>query len=817
MNPLKPGVRLSFVSSATFTDCKFIGSITDSAIFAAATNMFFEGNVIFRNNTAMYGGGLLLADNSIMYLRPNTHIMFSHNHATYAGGAIYIRSDDISVGSKRCFYQFYATNQSIFDPRELNVQITFENNTAKYAGSALYGGDVNFCYLIPAMVTTINYFDSIFHVENTGDDPSAVASNPYAVCLCNDSEPQCGSHSLLQVWSMYTYPGAVFQVEAVAVGQKDGVVPGAVYATLNNTSAWLGALQESQSTGKSCTTLNYAVFSSHSAEIISLAYITKNLTKRFTLPGLALRVKLFPCPWGFILTGLPPRCDCSQELHNHHVYTCNITDQTITRPPQLWIGYYQPGNDSALQVEGVLVHDDCPFDYCKLEEFPIHLNDSDKQCAFNRSGVLCGGCQPGLSLALGTSRCLECSNRHLGLLLAFAVAGLALVFLLTLTNMTISEGAINGLIFYANIIHINRAIFFPTESNGIPRTVLDVLSTFIAWINLDLGIETCFYNGMDMYSKVWLQFLFPIYIWTIVGGMIVSSHYSTTSAKLFRRHAVKVLATLFLLSFAKIQRTIITALSFTFLTYPYGTTKTLWLYDSNIEYLHGKHVPLFLAALLVLLLLLIPYTLVLLLIQCLSKPNHRILFWVRKLKPLLDAYTGPYKDRYRFWTGLLLVIRTILFLIFTLGNPALNLAVIILASLCLAFMPGVYKKAPLTLLEYSFFLNLSAVSVGTFYSRYTQFSSNQAVVVCVSAGMALLTFSGILVYHLYHCVATLQAWKSVSSRFARRRFPLNDRELVNIAAEGSDEEEDPARAEIRPLILQFDEYREPVLAYEDGD
>ena len=88
--------------------------------------------------------------------------MFSHNHATYAGGAIYIRSDAISIGSKRCFYQFYATNQSIFDPRELNVQITFENNTAKYAGSALYGGDVNFCYLIPAMVTTINYFDSIF-------------------------------------------------------------------------------------------------------------------------------------------------------------------------------------------------------------------------------------------------------------------------------------------------------------------------------------------------------------------------------------------------------------------------------------------------------------------------------------------------------------------------------------------------------------------------------------------------------------------------------------------------------------------------------
>ena len=799
--PLQPTVLLTTVSNATFIDCEFTGS-GDSAINAESTDIYFKGNITFRNSTSAQGGGLALLEAAIMYLRPNTHILFSHNHVKYAGGAIYIKQPR----ANKCFFKI--EDESKFDPAEPNILIEFDNNTAGEAGSALYGGQVKVCKLN-------DYFDSIFKIQNTDDDPSAISSDPRTVCFCNGSKPQCNHQ---HPWSVSTYPGALFQVEVVIVGQENGIVSGVAHArtTLKNTSVLLGDLQEFQSTGKSCTKLYYEVFSSHSIE--SLTLLPAHINGKLLPEDPTIKVILLPCPQGFTLTEIPPtKCDCVEELNNHHITTCNITDQTITRPPQLWIGYYQPGNDSALQVEGVLVHDDCPFDYCKLEEFLIHLNDSDKQCAFNRSGVLCGGCQPGLSLALGTSRCLECSNRHLGLLLAFAVAGLALVFLLTLTNMTISEGAINGLIFYANIIHINRAIFFPTESNGIPRTVLDVLSTFIAWINLDLGIETCFYNGMDMYSKAWLQFLFPIYIWTIVGGMIVSSHYSTTAAKLFRRHAVKVLATLFLLSFAKIQRSIITALSFTFLTYPDGTTKTLWLYDSNIEYLQGKHVPLFLAALLVLLLLLIPYTLVLLLIQCLSKPNHQILFWVRKLKPLLDAYTGPYKDRYRFWTGLLLVIRTILFLIFTLGNPALNLAAISVTSTCLAFNPGVYKKALLTLLEYSFFLNLSAVSVGTFYSRYTQFSSNQAVVVCVSAGTALLTFSGILVHHLYNCVTTSQAWKSVSGRFSRRRFPLNDRELVNIAAEGSDEEEDPARAEIRPLILQFDEYREPVLAYEDGD
>ena len=628
----QPGVLLSFVPNATFIDCEFFGSTIDSAVIALGTNMFFGGNVSFRDNVATCGGGLRLLDSAVMYLRPNTHVTFSHNHATYAGGAIYVHQIDVG-GDGRCFYQFDEEDQTKSD---LNIQITFENNTAHFAGSALYGGLVDRCFLTLYKARNIS-FNSIFKIQNTDDDPTAIASDPFKVCICNDSEPLCDD----QLWPVYTYPGALFHVQAVVVGQKDGIVPGVVRATtLGNTSTVLGDLQQSQSTVKSCTTLNYIVFSSQTEETIIL--VTENNPGRLSLQGLIMNVTLLNCPWGFTLAGAPPKCDCVDELQNHNIDTCNITTQTITCPPPLWIGYYHSGNNTEPPVEGVLVHDNCPFDYCKPEQLSVQLNNSDKQCAFNHSGILCGACQPGLSLALGTSRCLQCSNKYLMLLFAFAAAGLALVFLLTLTNMTVSEGTINGLIFYANIIHINRAIFFPNESTGVNKIILNILSTFISWINLDLGIETCFYNGMDMYTKAWLQFLFPIYIWTIVGGMIVSSHYSTTAAKLFRRHAVKVLATLFLLSFAKLQRTIITALSFTFLTYPDGT-KTVWLYDSNIEYLHGKHIPLFTAALLALLFLLLPYTLVLFFIQCLSKLDYRIFFWVKKLKPLFDAYTGPYK------------------------------------------------------------------------------------------------------------------------------------------------------------------------------
>ena len=161
----------------------------------------------------------------------------------------------------------------------------------------------------------------------------------------------------------------------------------------------------------------------------------------------------------------------------------------------------------------------------------------------------------------------------------------------------------------------------------------------------------------------------------------------------------------------------------------------------------------------------------------------------------------------------MLIVRTILFLIFTFGNPGLNLAAIGITSTCLAFSPAVYKKVWLTLLEYSLLLNLSAVSVATFYCRDLQSSGNQTVVVYISVGTALITFVAILAYHLCQCTINSQAWKTVSDRVTRRN---NNRELVNIAAENSDEEEgELALGEMRPLMLQFNKYHEPVLVYDD--
>ena len=128
----------------------------------------------------------------------------------------------------------------------------------------------------------------------------------------------------------------------------------------------------------------------------------------------------------------------------------------------------------------------CPLDYCQVTSDNISLLSPDEQCANHRSGILCGACQHNYSIALGGSKCLPCTDKYtfIWLILVFAVAGVALVALLLVCNITISHGTLNGLIFYANVVSISGL------TNLQNCSIHPILSVFIAWVNLDLGVET---------------------------------------------------------------------------------------------------------------------------------------------------------------------------------------------------------------------------------------------------------------------------------------------------------------------------------------
>ena len=154
-------------------------------------------------------------------------------------------------------------------------------------------------------------------------------------------------------------------------------------------------------------------------------------------------------------------------------------------------------------------------------------------------------------------------------------------------------------------------------------------------------------------------------------------------ARLCRRNAVQVLATLFLLSHATLLRVTITVFHPTYLL----ETHRVWHYDGNIAYLGKRHAPLMFTALLLFVVFFIPYTLILFAIQWLQPFSHYKIFgWINQFKPLFDAYTGPYKDKHHYWTGFLLLVRIALFTVFstnTSGDPAINLLAITVTIVCL--------------------------------------------------------------------------------------------------------------------------------------
>ena len=800
---------------------------TGGGVYASNLDIVFIGRVVFGYNFGKSGGAIQLYSstycgrNSILQLMSSSHTIIANNRALEYGGGI-----DMSEkrNSRFCFYQIQDIGN---DPHGF---IEMKDNHADVAGDDIYGVSTMPCQPYwngthAKKLPTNIPFNSVF--KGLYSTLSSVSSTPYRVCFCNIGFESPKKYCLDAV-ERSAFLGQEFNVSAVAVGNHRGAAPATVQTQFNSLGASmeLGTRQHVQMLGRTCGELSYSVKTSLPFLQLYLTIVGASLlfdTEFFTP---IVNVTILPCPLGFTELGDPPECGCLPHLTQANV-VCDIQTQTHHCPTSMWIGNFSGG---------ITTHPHCPYDYCKSQRPSVSLTSQHEQCQYSRSGVLCGACRGDLSLCLGTSQCKKCSSFYIFLLLPFMLAGVVLVFLLLKCNLTVSYGTINGLIFYANIIRANQAIFFPRDRVGI---LVRFFSTFIAWLNLDLGIEVCFFNGLDAYGRVWLQFLFPAYIWILVGVMIVTSRYSTGIAKLTGSNAVPVLATLFLLSYTKLLRTVIDSVSFTTITDAGGDTSTLWLIDGSIRFLDVPHIFLFLVALIAVVVYILPFTSLALLAPYLqAKFNFRVLrHWVNKMKPLVDAYQGPYKDRFRFWTGFLLVVRVVLFITFAsnvLGDPRVNLLAIIISVLLLYTIlwntGQVYKSRLTHVLECVYILNLGVYTAATAYLVSSNSSPyRQEQLACIMVGTAFLVFSGTLVYHLYTQLRNIAMLRSLCSREAAmkwcRMWPMKARhaegevqlETLNAESDPSDrlegtDLESPAPA-VPPTVsvVDFSALREPLL------
>ena len=533
-----------------------------------------------------------------------------------------------------------------------------------------------------------------------------------------------------------------------------------------------------------CTTLVYNIFSENQPWCKLILY---NIEYKF--PTIYF-IQLLECPAGFALDNVAKRCDCDQTLISYGIVeNCNINDQTILRPANSWISATTHNNSYTYHIS---LH--CPFHYCLPHSSHLNFSTPNSQCQFNRSGLLCGHCQQGYSTVFSSYYCQHCSNVYLLLIIPIAIAGLTLVLLLFYLNLTVTDGSINAFILYANIISINTPLFF-TSINTFTLTY-----TFISLANLDLGIQTCFYNGMDDYAKMWLQLAFPFYLIFIATLIIITSRYSTTIQRLTARRALPVLATLFLLSYTKILR-IVSSVLFSYSTITHIPSKhstLVWSVDASVPVFGVRFTILFVVCI-ILFCILIPFNVILVFTKTLSRFNL-----INKFIPLIDAYRGPYEYKLYYWTGFQLTVRSVYFGISALSRNV-NLALgIVLLSVIIA-IHGImypYKSTIKNLQELLYLLNLQALYV---ISLYGQDTTNMTAVNILIA-IAALQFSIILTYNIitYTCDGVI-----------RKRIQTSVNMLTTCISRSHDEQQyeldDNLRCQIPDITYNYQEYREPLI------
>ena len=753
------------------------------AIFAERGTSIALYNAIVTNNIAYKNGGAFYLDKSDVFnFGSDVLLIFSNNVAKKKGGAIFV--PDTNCESS-CFIKNIFTSE---------LTLKFTNSTAPQ-GPVLYGGLLDRCYDNlddwRSYKLGIDVLKSISKYEHT---PEAITSDPVRICFCTENhELDCTTRNFT-VSDKST--GQIITLLGTVVDQDNNPKASYIRAGYNETTAELGKGEGRRKTGKNCSKLSYHIFSRNTSATLILR--PEGICESSHFSSVTVHIKIKPCPRGFEQND--DQCECDKRLSNRFKgMVCDVNADTITtKESTTWLRY----DENYLKVQA-----NCPLDYCQTTD-NISLENPDEQCANNRSGVICGSCQDNFSIGLGGSKCLQCTSNSplIWLIPVFAVAGVALVALLLVCNMTLSHGTLNGLIFYANVVSITRLTSLQSCS------IHPILSVFIAWVNLDFGVETCFYSGMDTYQKTWLQFAFPLYIWLLVGAIILVSHYSFTAVKVFGRNNIAILATLFLLSYTKILKNIITALNFTqvFQGSADDTSDQLvpyyaWIYDGNIEYLKGKHVALFAVALVFLVFLFLPYTLLLMFGQCIrSIPTQRrcVLRFLNSTAfvSIIDAYHAPYNNTHRYWTGLMLLSRCVLFLAFSfnysdsglLVNMYMTTLVLIGILTIKTCTTKVYKNSLVNLLENYFLLNLVVLS-GTI--NYLGYSDNTCICTSASISVSMAISAGILAYHTSLQLNKMRCFNSIKNSFLAKWRNLYHTLPANREEDAADREEDAADRE----------------------
>ena len=741
------------------------------------SQVLLKGCNTLRRNYGPYGGGVFLAGMSQMLLMNGTELFVLRNTVAFTGGGIFVspmKSQLTSTPGKQvphevCFFDVVTANGSlarnITSSADLDVNVTLSKNKAYNSGSSLFLSSMTPCVHQGILQDEAEVFSKLFHLPSYSDERK-ISSPPLKICSCISSGPI--SCSLSSTPPVQVFLGQQLDLWLMVVGEINIILSGDLSLFITKASyralVWMtktSILRHTAKLSSSCTKITITRESvarlDTGAYSITLSYPilegTPFVSRKLNLVTYLEMILLDHCPHGYSMIdrGSGPLCECHSTLQDRHI-TCSLDTLSFAVPQWYWIG---AGSTNT----SLLFSDYCLPAYCRdmYMSKEVFLSNLTHQCLHGRVGTLCGECPEGQSVMLGSYNCSNCSYYGLLVVALFLVAGPFVIALICFLNWTVTARSSNGLLLYLNVVSINSDL--QLSSNSFAFAV-------ISWLNLQMGIEMCLFDGMDEFAKTALGFAFPLYLLSLVALIVMVSKCINMHRinKLIGPRITPVLATVIFLSYTMLSDSVLKSLLFASLCNTDGGCHSVWLLDGSLKYFRStKHLILACIALTVLFVLLIPITLIAvigdLFRRCISN---------RWYMNFLDTFHSSYRFRWGFWMGVRLMLRVVLLLLKVTVKPEVVWLVTACFSLSLAAAESVLKpfrhlrfdrfthrlverwcssdengRTVANYLDISFLVNLTALFLCISY-----LPDSAEVFISLSLCVALLELLLILSYHL---------------------------------------------------------------------
>ena len=676
-------------------------------LYLSNSNVELKGCSSFSNNAAQSGSAIYFAHNSQASVGNDSTIKFTNNVALLFGGAIYV---DLPFN---CLHQGIT-----FTHLSNNSLVIFTNNSAGISGSSLYFSIPESCSIIRdySDSNSIVYIPYQFtYKQLPGSVVPEISTSPYAVNLCST---ECATSNVNNCFiGNGKMLGQSIYFNATACDYYNNVSESVQFLIQCNDCNNNYRLSESKILALNGVS-DFEVFAVNADSDISTSRnVTINMTSinshGYKRLSAMISVELSPCHSGYIFNTNSQQCKCYDR------------DQDVIQCQEDYVeikyGYWFGTINSGIRTFSV-----CPTYYCEFGEgaetrngyFNLPEVQSD-QCSSHRTGMACGECKSGYTLAYDSPDCInenKCTPAITVLVviltILYWIIVVVVVFVLMYLKFSISLGYIYGMLFYYSIVDILLGSNLYISVGVFQLTT--ILSSFAKLTPQFLG-KLCFVQGLSGIDQQFIHYAHALAVFLLTIGIVgIARRWPNKIASIVSHCIIRVVCLLLLLAYtslASISLQLLRPLYYHDINDPY-----VYL-SPSIKYFSNRHVAYGIIAWVCGLVIVIGFPLLLF-----FQPLFRSKVNFIKIKPLLDQFQGCYKDQYHYFAAYYLICRLLIIAIAFINNfdiALLQIATIVIVMIHVWIQP--YKSDTLNVLDGIILLTMILIiNLGSFtFARST--------------------------------------------------------------------------------------------------